>query len=49
MYPDLAMWCFDTDPKAIEYYAQQLAKAMQISYNMDNFGARAFGLKEEED
>lgn len=46
---DLAIWCFEEDEDLIRHTADQLAKALHVSYNMDNFGPQSFGLTEEEE
>jgi hypothetical protein len=45
---ELAVWTFDVDPTSIEYHAEQLSKALQLNYGMQNFGVGSFGLKEDE-
>lgn len=44
---DLCIWCFDEDEYLISHTADQLAKALHMSYNLDNFGVASFGLTED--
>ena len=45
---ELVLWDFSGDEHIIRHNANELAKAIQMSYNLDNFGAASFGFSEEE-
>lgn len=45
---DLVLWDFSQDEDIIRHNANELAKALQMSYNLENFGAASFGISEEE-
>lgn len=45
---ELAIWDFTGDERVIRHNADQLARAILMSYNLDNFGPTSFGLEEEE-
>ena len=49
MIIDLAVWDFSQDEDFIRHTADQLAKAILVSYNMSNFGPSSFGLSDEEE
>jgi hypothetical protein len=44
---DLVVWEFDGDEETIRHVANQIAKALTISYNMGNFGPDAFNFKKK--
>ena len=46
---DLAIWDFSEDEDLIRHTANELAKAINMHYNMNNFGPKSFGLSEEDD
>lgn len=45
---ELVLWDFSGDEHVIRHNANELAKALQMSYNLDNFGPASFGMEEEE-
>lgn len=45
---ELALWDFSGDADIIRHNANELAKALQMSYNLDNFGPSSFGMDDEE-
>ena len=45
---ELALWDFSGDADIIRHNANELAKALQMSYNLDNFGPSSFGMEDEE-
>ena len=45
--PELVIWDFSEDDVIIRHYAEQLARALELSYNLSNFGVKSFGLEEE--
>ena len=45
---ELALWDFTGDDAIIRHNANELARAILTSYNLDNFGPIGFGLKDEE-
>lgn len=44
---DLVIWSFTDDEDIIRHNAEQLAKALQMSYQLSNFGPSAFGIDDE--
>jgi hypothetical protein len=48
LIPELVIWSFHDDEEIVRHYADQLAKAIQLSYNLSNFGVKSFGMSEEE-
>lgn len=46
--PDLVIWCFSDEEEIIRHYGNHLAQAIQLSYNLSNFGVESFGLEEEQ-
>lgn len=46
---DLVLWDFSQDDDIIRHNANQLAHAIQLSYNLEHFGAASFGMSDEED
>lgn len=45
---DLVLWDFSQDERIIRHNVDQLAKAIQLGYNLQNFGASSFGISEED-
>lgn len=45
---ELVIWDFSQDENIICHTANELAKAIQLSYNLSNFGTHSFGLEEED-
>lgn len=45
---ELVIWSFTDDEEINRHYANELAKAIQLSYNLSNFGVQSFGISEEE-
>jgi hypothetical protein len=45
---ELALWDFTQDEVIIRHNANELARALYLSYNLENFGATSFGLSEDE-
>jgi hypothetical protein len=45
---ELVLWVFTDDVDVIRHNANELAKAIQISYQLSNFGPSAFGIDDEE-
>jgi hypothetical protein len=45
---ELVLWDFSGNEELIRHNAGELAKALLMSYNLDNFGPSSFGLEEEE-
>jgi hypothetical protein len=48
LLPELVIWSFNDDEEIVRHYADQLARAIQLSYNLSNFGLQSFGMSEEE-
>lgn len=48
LVPELVIWSFNDDEEIVRHYADQLARAIQLSYNLSNFGLQSFGMSEEE-
>jgi hypothetical protein len=44
---ELVIWDFSQDDVVIRHYAEQVARALELSYNLSNFGVKSFGLEEE--
>lgn len=44
----LVLWDFSGNEDIIRHNATELAKALQMSYNLDNFGPASFGIEDEE-
>jgi hypothetical protein len=44
---ELVVWNFTKDEVLIRHTADELAKAIQMHFHLNNFGAKAFGLSEE--
>jgi uncharacterized protein YcgI (DUF1989 family) len=44
---DLVIWSFTDDEDIIRHNAEQLSKALQMNYQLRNFGPLAFGIDEE--
>lgn len=45
---ELAIWDFSGDEELIRHNANQLAKALLLSYQLNNFGPNSFGISDEE-
>ena len=45
---ELALWDFSGNADIIRHNANELAKAIQMSYHLDNFGPSSFGIEDEE-
>jgi hypothetical protein len=45
---DLVLWDFSQDEDIIRHNANQLARAIQLGYNLEHFGASSFGISEDE-
>jgi hypothetical protein len=45
---ELVLWDFSGDEHIIRHNANELAKALQMSYNLDNFGPSSFGIDDED-
>lgn len=45
---ELVLWEFSGDADIIRHNANELARALQMSYNLDNFGPASFGMEDEE-
>lgn len=45
---ELVLWDFSGNADIIRHNANELAKAIQMSYNLDNFGPSSFGMEDEE-
>lgn len=45
---ELVLWVFTDDVDVIRHNANELAKAIQMSYQLSNFGPSAFGIDDEE-
>lgn len=46
---ELVIWDFTQDDDIIRHNANELARAIQMGYNLENFGASSFGLSEEDE
>lgn len=46
---ELAVWDFSQDEELTRHIADQLGKALLMSYNMGNFGPQSFGLEDMEE
>jgi len=44
---DLIVWCFDDNEEVIRHTADQLARAIQMSFSLSNFGPIVFGYEDE--
>jgi hypothetical protein len=44
---ELTLWVFSNDEDLIRHNANELAKALHMSYNLSNFGVSSFGLQED--
>jgi len=44
---DLVIWSSDSTEEIIRHQANQIAAAIQMSFNLRNFGPNAFGIEEE--
>lgn len=45
---ELVLWDFSGNADIIRHNANELAKAIQMSYNLNNFGPSSFGIEDEE-
>lgn len=45
---ELVLWDFSGNADVIRHNANELAKALQMSYDLSNFGPNCFGIEEEE-
>lgn len=45
---DLCLWDFSGNEDVIRHNANELARAIQLSFQLDNFGLESFGLTEED-
>jgi len=45
---ELVIWDFSQDENVIRHTANELARAIQLSYSLSNFGTESFGLEGEE-
>lgn len=45
---ELVIWDFSQDERIIRHTADEIARAIQLSYNLSHFGAESFGLEGEE-
>ena len=45
---ELVIWDFSQDENVIRHTANELSRAIQLSYNLSNFGTESFGLESEE-
>ena len=45
---ELAIWDFSQDERVIRHTANEIARAIQLSYSLSNFGTESFGLEGEE-
>lgn len=45
---ELVVWTFTDNEDVIRHNANELAKALQMSYQLSNFGPSAFGIEDEE-
>lgn len=46
--PELVVWDFSEDEEVIRHIASELARAIQLSYSLNNFGLSSFGMEEGE-
>lgn len=45
---ELTIWDHGLDPHATKYNVEQIMRALQLNYNMNNFGVESFGLTPDE-
>jgi hypothetical protein len=45
---ELVIWDFSQDERIIRHTANEIARAIQLSYSLSNFGTESFGLEGEE-
>jgi hypothetical protein len=45
---DLVLWDFSGNEDLVRHNATELAKALQMHYNLTNFGPASFGMEDEE-
>lgn len=45
---ELVLWDFSNNEDIIRHNASQLAIAIQMRYNLENFGPSSFGIEEED-
>jgi hypothetical protein len=45
---DLILWDFPGDEETVRHTADVVARAIQLSYNLSNFGPSSFGISDEE-
>ena len=45
---DLVLWDFSGNADVIRHNANELAKALQMSYDLNNFGPHCFGIEDGE-
>jgi hypothetical protein len=45
---ELVLWDFSGNADIIRHNANELAKAIQMHYNLNNFGPSSFGIEDEE-
>jgi hypothetical protein len=46
---ELVVWDFSQDEDVIRHTANELAKAINMHYNINNFGPSSFGLEDGDD
>jgi len=46
---ELVLWDFTQNEDIIRHNANELARAIQLGYSLENFGASSFGFSEEEE
>jgi len=44
LIPELVIWDFSEDEDVIRHNALELARVIQLSYNLNNFGLASFGM-----
>lgn len=45
---ELVLWDFSNNEDIIRHNANELARAIQMSYSLDHFGPASFGIEDEE-
>jgi hypothetical protein len=46
---ELVFWNFTQDEDVIRHIAGEVARAIQLSYSLENFGPESFGISDEEE
>jgi hypothetical protein len=44
---ELTVWSFGHDKHEVRHIIEQMSKAIQMNFHLNNFGTRSFGISEE--